>query len=72
MNNEGTIYHIALENIKDKNILFHDIYSHKNTNYYFSDDFSKDFYIHLAQAGFISTSTIYDNKLFLLPEIQFE
>nr|WP_083191839.1 hypothetical protein [Arcobacter porcinus] len=41
-------------------------------NYYLSDDFSLDFYILLAKAGFISTSIFIENKFYLLPEIQFE
>ena len=69
---ENTIYYITHENIKDKDVLFHDIYGNEQTNYYFSDDFSKDFYIQLARCGFISTSTINDDKLYLLPELQFE
>jgi len=41
------------------------------TNYYWSDDWSEEFYIKLAKAGFISTT--YDTKdgLVLLPELQF-
>lgn len=40
-------------------------------NYYWSDDWSKEFYIELAKAGFISTT--YDTKegLVLLPELQY-
>ncbi|DAB28336.1 MAG TPA: hypothetical protein CFH78_03080 [Sulfurimonas sp. UBA10385] len=40
-------------------------------NYYWSDDWSKEFYIDLAKAGFISTT--YDTKegLVLLPELQY-
>jgi Leu/Phe-tRNA-protein transferase len=72
MSVENTIYYITEENINDKDILFHDIYSNEDSNYYFSDDFSKDFYIHLACCGFISTSTINEDKLYLLPEMQFE
>ena len=72
MSLDKTIYYLTYENIIDTNILFNDIYSNENTNYYFSDDFSKEFYIHLARCGFISTTTIYEDKLYLLPELQFE
>jgi len=71
MSNDNTIYYLTLENIKDTSILFNDIYSNENINYYFSDDFSKEFYIYLARCGFIST-TIYEDQLYLLPEIQFD
>lgn len=41
-------------------------------SYYWSDEWSEDFYIELAEAGFISTT--YDTKagLVLLPELQFD
>ena len=41
-------------------------------SYYWSDDWSMEFYVELAQAGFISTT--YDTKggLVLLPELQFD
>lgn len=44
-----------------------------NENYYVCDSFSPSLYIKLAKAGFISTSaTLSSNKIYLLPEIQFE
>ncbi len=39
-------------------------------NYYWSDNWSEDFYIELAKAGFISTSYDTKNGLVLLPELQ--
>lgn len=72
MSADNTIYYISHEDIKNKNIVYNDIYADDKTNYYFSDDFSKEFYIDLALLGFISTSTYYQNKLYLLPELQFE
>lgn len=42
-------------------------------NYYWSDDFSIEFYIKAAQCGFITTSMYTkENQFVLLPEIQFE
>ena len=41
-------------------------------NYYWSDDYSNEFYIKAAQCGFITTSMYKDNKFYLLPEIQFD
>ncbi len=66
------IYFITKENIEDKEILFDFIYPNKELNYYVSDDFSCEFYILLAKAGFISVSHILDDKQYLLPEMQFE
>lgn len=66
------IYLIFQKDLKNKNILFDFIYKNEKLNYYLSDDFSKDFYIELSLYGFISTSTILENKFYLLPELQFE
>ncbi len=41
-------------------------------DYYLADDFSPQFYIKLATAGFISTTTPYQGINLLLPEIQKE
>ncbi|OCL97159.1 hypothetical protein [Arcobacter porcinus] len=65
------LYEISKENIKDRETLLY-LYENLKENYYLSDDFSLDFYILLAKAGFISTSIFIENKFYLLPEIQFE
>lgn len=72
MNESNTIYYLEHSNILDKNVLVNDIYLDLNTNYYYSDDFSTQFYIDLAKAGFISTTTVFEDSEYLLPEIQFE
>lgn len=72
MSTNNTIYYISQDDINDENILQNYIYKDENTNFYFSGDFSCDFYINLAKKGFISTSTEYKQKLYLLPELQFE
>lgn len=66
------IYYINNETINNKEALSQ-IYKNKEENYYWSDDFSPGFYVNLAKAGFISTTT-YETKenIVLLPEIQFE
>ena len=66
------IYYITPNDIEDKNILFNFIYENMEVNYYYSDDFSLEFYIKLARAGFICVSHTQDNTQFLLPEMQFE
>ncbi len=72
MSKKEIIYLIGQEELDDENILFNYIYPNEKSNYYLSDDFSKDFYIKLAFYGFITTSISFENKFYLLPEIQFE
>ena len=72
MSQDNTIYYLTLDDINDDNIIKNHIYTDLNSNYYFSDDFSEEFYIKLASLGFISTTTIYQEYLYLLPELQFE
>jgi len=72
MSQDNTIYYLTLDDINDDNIIKNHIYTDLNSNYYFSDDFSEEFYIKLASLGFISTTTIYQDYLYLLPELQYE
>jgi Leu/Phe-tRNA-protein transferase len=69
---QNLVYYLSFDDLKNNDILFNYIYSNKDSNYYVSEDFSKDFYIHLAYYGFICTSTTLENKFYLLAEIQFE
>lgn len=48
------------------------IYPNMEENYYWSNDFSNEFYIKAAKCGFITTSMYKNNEFFLLPEIQFD
>ena len=41
-------------------------------NYYWSDDYSSQFYVEAAKCGFITTSMYKDDTFILLPEIQFD
>jgi len=41
-------------------------------SYYWSDEWSEEFYIELAKAGFITTTHDTKNELILLPELQYE
>lgn len=66
------IYYLQRSDILDKNILVNYIYNNYEHNYYYSDDFSEEFYILLAKLGFISVSHTEENKQYLLPEMQFE
>lgn len=70
---DDTIYYLDNATISDESLVDTYIYPNMELNYYWSDDFSPDFYAKLAHAGFITTS-MYDinEQLVLLPEIQFE
>ncbi len=70
---DDTIYYLDDETISNQALIEEYIYPNKELNYYWSDDFSPQFYQKLATAGFITT-TMYDmqDKLVLLPEIQFD
>ena len=72
MEKKNVVYYISLEDIKNEDILFNHIYANTTTNFYISDDFSAEFYIQQALCGFISTSINFQNKFYLVPEIQFE
>ncbi len=72
MNNQETIYYLKNEDVLNKEILYNCIYNNMDLNYYWSNDFSEEFYINLAKAGFITVSNYFDGELVLLPELQFE
>lgn len=71
MYKQPQIYNITAHNLRDAKYL-NAINRDMQNNYYWSDDWSEEFYVELARAGFISTT--YDTKegLVLLPELQFE
>lgn len=60
---------LGLDLLKDENLLSGLIYPSEQ-NYYWSDDWSADFYTEAAWTGFITTSTEVENRVLLLPEIQ--
>jgi len=65
------IYPLTYADVTDPSILFSRIYPNMERNYYWSDDFSPQFYIAQAKAGFIAVTDIYEDRELLLPEIQF-
>lgn len=65
------IDYLSLEEVLDKEILAH-IYADLSHDYYWSDDFSPEFYIALAKAGFITIGIEHQGHLLLLPQIQRE
>jgi len=69
---QDKIYYLTQE-LLDNDAYFQEVIcANKEVNYYWSDDWSEEFYIKLAYSGFISTT--YDTKdaLLLLPELQFD
>jgi Leu/Phe-tRNA-protein transferase len=72
MYKQPQIYYLSHEKLKDKLYFQEHLCEDMDNSYYWSDDWSSDFYIELAHKGFISTT--YDTKagLVLLPELQFD
>ena len=67
MNN--SINHLPLELAKSK--LFLELFVYPGSaNYYWSDDYSAEYYIAVAKAGFISVTEEFKGKELLIPEIQ--
>ena len=66
------IYAITHDVILNSDLLENFIYKNMELNYYYSEDFSPQFYIDLALAGFISIWYKENECEYLLPEIQFE
>jgi len=71
MYKQPQIYYIESQKLQDK-LFFESICEDMTNSYYWSDDWSDEFYIDLAKKGFISTT--YDTKdgLVLLPELEFD
>lgn len=65
-----SIPNITLEDVTNPDILQKYIYPNFDITYYWSDDFSPEFYISLARAGFICVSHEHEVRLLLLPEMQ--
>jgi len=65
------IHHLSYETVSSKSTLYDFIYPNMYKNYYWSDDFSPEYYIAQAKAGFIAITDCYEDKELLLPEIQF-
>lgn len=56
--------------VTNQELLTKFIYPNTQLDYYYSYDFSPEFYIKLAKAGFISTAAIHKKEPILLPEMQ--
>lgn len=69
---EPQIYNISSQYLNDKNIFENHICKDMKNNYYWSDDWSVEFYKQLAYEGFITTTFDTPDGLVLLPELQYE
>jgi Leu/Phe-tRNA-protein transferase len=65
------IYPLPYEAVSDLSFLQKHIYPDMRKNYYWSEDFSAQYYIAQAKAGFIAVTDIFERRELLLPEIQF-
>ncbi len=63
------IPYLSYEDVSDQRVLREQIYPDMNTDYYWSDDFSPEFYIAQAKAGLIAVTECYKGKELLLPEM---
>jgi len=72
MYKQPQIYYLTQEKLQDKIYFKEVICTDMENSYYWSDDWSCEFYIELAQAGFISTTFDTKGGLVLLPELQFD
>lgn len=63
---------MTLDDLNNQDTINKYIYPNMEENYYWSDDYSAEFYVKAAELGFITTSMYDNDKFILLPEIQFE
>jgi len=65
------IYPLSYEEVTDPYFLRSVVYPDMRRNYYWSKDFSADFYIAQAKAGFIAVTDRFEGEELLIPEMQF-
>ena len=65
------IHELPYDYVTEPKILETLVYPNMRKNYYWSNDFSPQYYIAQAQAGFIAVTDSYEEEELLLPEIQY-
>jgi Leu/Phe-tRNA-protein transferase len=65
------IYPLSYHEMTDARFLREHVYPNMRRNYYWSEDFSPEYYIAQAKAGFIAVTDSFEGRELLLPEIQF-
>jgi Leu/Phe-tRNA-protein transferase len=63
------IEYLSYEELNSTEVMQY-IYNDMEKNYYWSDDFSAQFYVAQAKAGFIAVTMEHENQIILTPEIQ--
>ena len=71
MEHQISIDYLSYDALRDKEHIKRVIYPDMQRNYYWSDDFSPEYYIAQAKAGFIAVSELNCDELVILPEIQY-
>ena len=66
------IEYLPYDTIINKELLEDEVYSNMEQHYYWTDDFSAEYYVAQAKAGFIAVTMKHNDKLYLIPEIQKE
>jgi Leu/Phe-tRNA-protein transferase len=70
-NIQRDIHHLPYEALITPRYL-REIYADMDANYYWSDDYSAQYYISQAKAGFIAVTEVYNGQELLLPEMQYD
>jgi Leu/Phe-tRNA-protein transferase len=65
------IPYLSYQDVTDQRTLYEKIYPEMRTDYYWSDDFSPEYYIAQAKAGLIATTECHEGEELLLPEMLF-
>jgi Leu/Phe-tRNA-protein transferase len=63
------IEYLSFEDLHDEELMSY-VYADKKKNYYWTDDFSAEYYIAQAKAGFIAVTMEQEERVILAPEIQ--
>ena len=66
------IFEIHPEVLDDTELLYELIYNNTEQHYYWTLNYSADFYIKLARAGFITVSFTFLDEFYFIPEIQYD
>jgi len=69
---DSPIEYLPYNVVINQELLEDEVYPNMKQHYYWTDDFSAEYYIAQAKAGFIAVTMKHNDKLFLIPEIQKE
>lgn len=66
-----SVTYLSFLEVSSQEVLEDLVYPDMYKNYYWSDDFSAEYYVAQAKAGFIAVTEEFEDELFLIPEIQY-